>query len=38
MIEKIKNANGKITWAKSYGHNKRDIGCKLILKNTDFFN
>ncbi len=29
------NANGKITWAKSYGHNKRDIGCKLILKNTE---
>ena len=28
------NANGKTTLAKSFGHNKRDIGCKLILKNT----
>lgn len=29
------NGSGKTTWAKSYGHNKRDIGCKLILKNTE---
>lgn len=29
------NSTGKTTWAKSYGHNKRDIGCKLILKNTE---
>ncbi len=29
------NTSGKTTWAKSYGHNKRDVGCKLILKNTE---
>lgn len=29
------NTNGKTAWAKSFGHNKRDVGCKLILKNTE---
>lgn len=27
--------NGKVSWAKSFGHNKNDIGTKLILKNNE---
>lgn len=29
------NLNGKVTWAKSYGHNNNDIGSKLLLRDNE---
>lgn len=29
------NSSGKATWAKNYGHNKNDVGCKLLFQNTE---
>lgn len=29
------NSLGKVTWAKNYGHNKNDVGCKLLIQGNE---